>query len=812
MFGGLALAARINAAAHVIAAVAIVAAAGSVITAAPAQAQTIVVQGNRRVDADTIRSYFILRPGERLDAVKIDQAYTALYGTGLFREVRITPSGGRILVVVVENPVINRVVFRGAKRVKTEQLASEVESKPRSPYSPTTVQSDIQRITDIYRRVGRFDVRIEPRVEEVANGRVDLVYEITEGDKTGVYEIRFVGNNAFSNRKLKDVMTIGETNFLSFIRSNDIYDPDRLAADQELLRRFYLRAGYADFRVVSAVAELDGGNRGYIITITVEEGERYSFGSVEVQSNIRDVDPATLRTVLRTRQGAVYNAELIDKTIEDITIELSKRGYAFAQVRPRGDRDYANRIVSVVYVVDEGPRVYVERINVRGNLRTRDYVVRREFDLAEGDAYNRVLIDRAERRLKNLGFFKTVRITNEQGSAPDRVIINVDVEDQSTGEFSVAGGYSTADGVIGEISIGEKNFLGRGQYVKLTGTYGQRTRGVEFSFTEPYFLGYRLSAGFDVFYKKIDQSNFAAYNQELVGGTIRFGIPLRDDFAIQTRYSIYQQKIEVPAAFKDCTTVGPDPVLGSFTDITNPLAGCYANGEASLAIRQAEGSRVVSLVGYSLIYNSLDSTFNPTRGILAEFRQDFAGVGGDAHFLRTTVDGRYYHELGWDFVGILRGQAGHVVNLGSGDLRIFDHFFKGPELVRGFQTAGIGPRDFTLGVFGDALGGTTFFGGSAEVQVPLSFLPKEVGIKAAAFIDVGTLFDYNGQRTFLVGTAPGAPFAINVIDDSGLRAAAGVGFLWQSPLGPIRFDFAWPIMKQDGDRTQVFRFSGGTKF
>ena len=396
----------------------------SFVTAGSAVAQTassIVVEGNRRVESDTIRSYFRVSPGERLDPLKADEGVKALFATGLFADVRYRWEGGRLVVTVVENSVISRIQFEGNKRVKDEQLIAEIQSKPRGSLSRPLVQADVQRIVEIYRRNGRYDVRVEPKIIDRPNNRVDLVFEITEGGKTTVKELEFVGNRAYSAWRLRDVIKTGQSNLLSFLKNNDLYDPDRIEADRELLRRWYLKNGYADVRIVSAVAEFDPRRNGFILTFTIEEGDRYTFGSVDILSSVRDVDIPALRSKLRFSPGGVYNAELIEKSTEEMTIEVSKRGYAFANVRPRGDRNFETRQINIVFAIEEGARAYIERINVRGNTRTRDYVIRREFDIAEGDAYNRVLIDRAERRLKNLNYFKSVKVTNEPGSASDRV-------------------------------------------------------------------------------------------------------------------------------------------------------------------------------------------------------------------------------------------------------------------------------------------------------------------------------------------------------------------------------------------------------
>ena len=423
---------------------------------------SIAVQGNQRVEADTIRSYFRPGPSGRLDAFQIDEGVKALYATGLFRDVRPAIQGGRLTITVVENPVINRIAFEGNKKVKDEQLKSEIQSKERGTLSRPVVQADTARLVEVYRRSGRFDIRVEPKIIELPNNRVDLVYEIIEGTKTGVKTIEFVGNRVYSAYRLKDVIKTSETGILAFLQTADIYDPDRVEADRELLRRFYLKHGYIDVRIVSAVGEYDPNRKGFVITFTIEEGEQYRIGTVDLQSSVRPLDPSLLRPKLRTFSGDVYNAEAVEKSVEEMTIEAAKRGFAFATVRPRAVRDPQAKMVNLVFVVDEGQRAYIERINVRGNTRTRDYVIRREFDLAEGDAYNRALVNRAERRLKNLSYFKSTRISTEPGSAPDRVILNVDVEEQSTGEFSVSGGYSTADGLLGEVSIAERNLLGRG--------------------------------------------------------------------------------------------------------------------------------------------------------------------------------------------------------------------------------------------------------------------------------------------------------------------------------------------------------------
>jgi len=795
-------------------------------------ASSIVVEGSRRVEADTIRSYFKPGPGGRLGPEQEDEALKALLTTGLFADVRISHTGGRIVVTVVENPVINRVAFEGNKKAKDEQLTAEVQSKPRGTLSRPTVQADVQRIIEIYHRSGRFDVSVDPKIIELPNNRVDLVFEIKEGDKTGVKDIRFVGTKAFSSGRLKDIIKTSESNFLSFLQTTDIYDPDRVEADRDLLRRFYLKHGYADVRIVAAVGEYDPSKKGFVVTFTIDEGAQYRVGTVDVVSNVHAIEPGTLRSQVKLGPGSVYNADLVERSVESMTIAAAKNGYAFATVRPRGDRNFETKTINLVFVVEEGARAYIERINIRGNTRTRDYVIRREFDLSEGDAYNRALIDRAERRLKNLNYFKTVKITNEPGSAPDRVVVNVDVEEQPTGEFSVSGGYSTADGLIGEVSVADRNLMGRGDYAKASLTYGQRVRGVDLSFVEPYLLGYRMAGGIDLFARQNLASNYVSYDSQTAGFNLRLGFALTEEIAFQPRYSFYQQKITLPDQYNNCQFssntpgnggpgVNPTNEANGSDRFVNVPFGCYQDGEASLAVRKelAAGPVNTSLVGYTVSYNTLDNNRLPTSGLYAELKQDFAGVGGDVNFIRTSGELRNYYEVISDVVSVVKFQAGNITPWGGQDLRMLDQFQMGPNLVRGFAPAGIGPRDLTIGTTNDPLGGSMYWGVSLEAQTPLYFLPKDVGIKIAAFADAGNVWNYKGPTSWNV---TGETLQVGLDGAGKIRSSVGVGLLWDSPLGPLRFDLAYPITKycatgsdnvtQVCDRTQVFRFSGGTRF
>jgi outer membrane protein insertion porin family len=825
--------------------------------AAAQSVNSIEVVGNRRVEVETIRSYFKAGPGGRLDNASIDDGLKALIETGLFQDVQISRPGGRIVVTVIENPVINRIAFEGNKKVKDEQLSAEIQSKPRGTLSRPMVQSDAQRIVEIYRHSGRYDVTVTPEMIDQPNNRVDLIFTIQEGGKTSVKSIDFVGNSYYSSYRLKDIIKTHESNLLSFLGGNDVYDPDRVEADRDLIRRFYLKHGFADVQVVAALTEYDPDRKGFLVTFKIEEGQQYRVGSVDFQSSIGNLDVGTLRSFSRVGVGSVYNVEALEKSVEEMQIEASRRGFAFAVVRPRGDRNFEAHTVSVIFSIEEGPRTYIERINIRGNTRTRDYVVRREFDLSEGDAYNRALVDRAERRLKNLDFFKSVKITTEPGSSSDRVVLLVDLEEKSTGDFSVSGGYSTTDGALAEVSISERNFLGRGLFAKAAVTYGQYARGLSLSYIDPYVLDYRVALGLDAYYRQQLPNAYISYGTKTIGFSPRLGFQLREDLSLQLRYSIYQQDISLPSYLANCNNnpgngllaFNPSPAWVAGMNGGNTLAGgtvtsggqtatdttglglwCYSDGEASLPIRKelASGSTLTSAIGYSLNYNTLDNNKNPTDGLLVDWRQDFAGVGGDVTYLKSQIDAKYYSPLVSDIVGLIHLQGGMLNQIGNNELRMLDHFQMGPNLVRGFAPNGIGPRDINPYGTMDALGGTKYWGASFELQMPFWFLPKEVGLKGAVYADAGGLWDYKGPTSWAATGevnvpgcvrpnptppfSPGTCLGLQYNEQNVVRTSVGVGLIWASPFGPLRFDYAVPLTKGQFDRVQQFKFGGGTSF
>ena len=746
-----------------------------------AQARGVItVKGNRRIDADTVRSYFHAAPDGRFDDAARDAALKALLATGLFDKVTIERAGERLVVHLTEAPVLDRVAFEGNKKIKDTELTAVVESKPRGTLQRAVVQADVGRIMEAYRHAGRDDVGVVPQIIDRGNDRVDLVYVVTEGAKTTVQQINFVGNSVFGKRQLAAVIKTSATNVLSFLTGGDVYDPDRVAADREQLRLYYRSKGYADASVTSARAEYDPALHGFTLTFSIDEGPLYHFGEINVVSNVPGLDGEQLRRLIVARPGAVFDGNALDKTDEVLAIELAKLGFPFAQAIPRTTRDASAKRIDVAFTIDQGPRTYVERIEIHGNARTRGYVIRREFDIAEGDAYNKSLIDRAERRLKNLNYFKTVNITTKPGSAADRVVLDVEVAEQSTGEFNIAGGYSTTDGLLVEVKLGDSNFLGSGTALKSSMSYGQYARGVDLSASEPYFLGSRVSAGIELYGRQSVSSPYQSYGSDIYGATIQFGTPLTEQIGVQYRYSLYNQNV----------TLDPASLVAA----------------PSLPIQQAAlaGSQWVSSVGDTVTYSTLDNNKNPTSGIKSQLTQDLAGLGGDVKFLRTTEDLRYYHPINDDVVSLVRAQGGYITGWGGQQVPLLNSFFGGPTMVRGFAPNGFGPRDLTPGTTMDNVGGSMYWATTAELQSNIPGVPQEYGLKASAFVDAGSVFRYSGPTAF-----PGSAPSLQVANNNIVRSSAGVGLTWASPFGALTVNYAVPLTKAAYDVVQPLGFTAG---
>ncbi|MFD1744448.1 outer membrane protein assembly factor BamA [Rhizobium helianthi] len=748
-----------------------VAVLASPFTAEAAVIQRIDVRGAQRTGQEAVRSNLTIRPGVSFSNADIDESVKRLYATGYFSDVKISVSGSTLVVSVNESQLVNQVVFNGNRKIKDDKLQSVVQTQPLGPYSEAIIQADIQRLKEAYTSIGRSDVQITTQVAPVGQGRVNLAFVINEGDRTKISNINFVGNQAYSDSRLHDVLITKESGPLSFLTRKDVFSEDKMRADEEALRQFYFSHGYPDFRVVSADPVLDESKNEYTITFTVEEGPRYRFGDINVESTVEGVSGESLRGLVETKSGDTYNAKEIQKTMEAISKKVAEAGYPFARVTPRGDRNFQTNTVGVTYLVDQGERAYVERIEIRGNTRTRDYVIRREFDLSEGDAFNQTMITRAKRRLEALGYFAKVNISTQQGSAPDRVVIVVDVEDQSTGSFGIGAGYAGNDGLVLEASVEEKNFLGRGQYIRVAAGGGQDdSRTYSLNFTEPYFLGYRLAAGFDVFKSQTSSNNNYKYEEQ--GFSLRVTAPITEQLATTFKYNYKQIQYS------------PD---GAFSNLSAPYQD-LVNG----------GKYLQSSVSQTLTYNSLDSLTLPREGIYATVTQEYAGLGGDSDFYKIYGRARYFHLLSdeLDMIGQIAVGAGHVVATGD-NLNVFDQFTLGGRQIRGFKSDGIGPRMPN----GDTIGGTTYFTASAEVSVPMPAVPEDFGLRASVFADAGSLYGNKVTNTAgILGT------------DNSLRASVGAGITWASPFGALRFDYAVPVAKEDFDKEQRFRFSMANQF
>ena len=761
---------------------------------------TIEVAGNRHIDAGMIRSYFHAVPGKKPGAAALNSAIKRLYATGLFADVKIRRAGGRVLVTVVENPTIEKIAFEGNNKVKDAELKKGLQSKPGGPLSRFFVQADVLRLAELYRQHGYFQAKIVPetiRVKDAhgedAHGkdahskdaRVNLVFKISEGDKLAVRKIRYVGNHAFPAYKLSGVVKTGQTNFLSFLLDNDIYNSDKIANDCDLLRKFYRAHGYADVRVRSS-ASYDAARKGVVLAFDIDEGPLYRFGKVGIESNLTGVDAADYRGILHTQPGGAYDADAVNKTVDDLTMALAKNGQPFASVFARTDREppanpaaAAGGIVNLVYTIDPGKRLYVERIQIRGNTKTKDAVIRREFDFGEGDAYNRALIERAKRRLQALGYFKSVKITTEPGSAPDRVVLDVDVKEADTGIFNISGGYSTSAGFLASVTIGDRNLLGTGFAGKASVTYGQYQRGFDLGLTDPYFLGQRLSGGVDIFANETEANVDQSFNSTTYGAKFSLGMPLNEQLGVTWNYSIYNQSVSL------------DP----------------AEGTSSLPVQQAAaaGPIWVSSIGPTVTYSTLDDAKNPTSGVRLQTSNELAGLGGAAKFAKTTEDVRYYHPIVGDVVGEIHAQGGYVTPYGGAPLPLLDGFFGGPQLIRGFAPNGFGPRDITPGTTMDNVGGNMYWTTSAELEAPVPGVPADANLKVALFSDVGSLWDTSAVASSLASLSPSQQIA----NSSALRASAGVGLVWDSPFGAMQVDYAYPIAKEPYDVTQRLSFSAG---
>jgi outer membrane protein insertion porin family len=732
--------------------------------------QRVVVEGTQRIEPDSVLSYLLLRQGQLYDPASADRSLKTLFDTGLFADVRLDWDGMVLTVRVVENPILNQVVYEGNSTLSNADLNMEVQVRPRMVFTRARVQADVQRIIELYRRSGHFAATVEPKIIQRPQNRVDLVFEINEGPTTGVAAINFIGNRVFSDADLREQIVTTTSAWWKFLTTNDNYDPDRLTFDREQLRRFYLARGYADFRVVSAVAELTPDRQNFYITFTLDEGELYTFGNVTIQSQIPDLNPETLQPLLLTEQGSTYDASLIDRSVEALTYAAGTSGFVFLDIRPTVTRNAETRTIELSYTINEGPRVYIERINIVGNSRTRDQVIRREFRLSEGDAFNRVLADRSRTRVRALGFFADVQIREDPGTSPDRTALTVTVTEQPTGELALGAGYSSQQGLLLDFSYTERNLFGRGQFLRASVSIGTFQKNYDFRFTEPYFLGRPLAAGFILYKVVTDFSEYVGYISDISAIGLQMGFPVSEFGRISPHYNF------------------------QYTDI-EPFGT-----NSSLAILAGQYS--ASSIGYTYTYDTRDDIIRPTRGWNAALSQDIAGLGGDLKYLRTAVGIAYYHPFFFNLVANVALNTGYVTGYGGENIPINERFFKGGPTFRGFQIAGVGPRDT---VSEASLGAQFYAIGTYQVRLP-QILPEDYGINLSAFLDFGTVGLITGVNKQCIERVQ------CIKDNLAPRASVGIAINWRSPFGPVEIDVGHPILKEEYDKPQVIRFSAGTAF
>lgn len=727
--------------------------------------QDIRIEGNQRIETSAIETYLGIERGDDVDQYEVDSALKRLYETGFFSDINVEQEGSVIKVEVTENPSINRVAFEGNNHIDKEDLDKEITLTARSIYTRTRVQQDLKRLLDVYRRNGRYSAVITPKIIALEQNRVDLVYEIDEGPSAEIRKITFIGNDTFPSSTLQQTISSEEGRWYKFLTSADKYDPDRLQYDQELLRKFYNENGYADFKVKSAIAELSPQRDAFYLTYTIEEGPVYTVGDIKVESELNEKRVGDMKPLVLIQKGDVYNATDIEKSVDAMVDALGDKGFAFVDIDPETKRrPGTDKIIDVTYKIKEGPRVYVERININGNSRTLDEVIRREFRLSEGDPYSTSKLKRTEQRLRNLGYFETVNVQTSPGTTEDKTDIDVDVQEKSTGEITFGAGFSTSDGALADIGISERNFLGRGQTIRARTLFAARRQQYDLGFTEPYFLGRELEAGFDLYQSTYELQDEASFDRDAQGIILRIAYNLSEKWKHQIRYGYEQSEISNISPF------------------------------ASQYIQRQAGESSTSSVGQSFIYDDRDNRNDPRSGAYIRLNQDVAGLGGDDRFVRHEIQTEYHHPISkeWTYSGGLMG--GNITGL-SRDVPINQRFFIGSKQIRGFTNAGIGPRDIATG---DALGGNSYYVMSNEVRFPLG-LPDDLGVGGAFFVDAGSLFGLDDGGA-------------GVADNNTTRVSTGFGIAWASPFGPIRIDFAKALVKEDYDDEEIVRFGFGTRF
>ncbi|MFL5280134.1 MAG: outer membrane protein assembly factor BamA [Rhodopila sp.] len=743
--------------------------------------ESIQVEGNQRIESGTIRSYLLVQPGDRFDPDRLDRSLKTLYATGLFQDVRLGRTGNTLVVRLVENPIVNRVAFEGNHKLSDDQLRSTIQLRPRAVFTSPVADADRQAILNAYAKKGYYDATVEPKIIRLEQNRVDVVFQINDGSATLISKIVVNGNKAFSEDRLSEVITSRESRWWRFLSTSDQYDPERLAFDKELLRRFYLKNGYADIEIVDASAELSPDRKGFFLSFTVKEGERYRVGKVTITSQLRNLSGNDLRPALQLEEGDWYDGDAIGRTVDLIEDAVHNRGFAFVEVRPRITRDAARHIIDLTFEVGEGPRVYVERIDIVGNTRTKDRVIRREFRLAEGDPYSAEAVRRTKTRLTDLGYFQNVDIATTPGSAPDKAVLTTNIAEKATGELSFGGGYSTDAGALVDIGLAERNLVGTGINASINGVLAQRRSSISGSVTDPYFLDRNLVAGADVFLIQTNYLGTQPYDEKRAGFALRLGYDFNEHLRQVWSYSLVDRDVYNISTF------------------------------ASPFILNEAGWTLLSQVSQVITLDYRDSRIQPRSGYVVEAGTDFAGLGGDSRFVRGNVNAAYYYPLerylGNPDWGIkVGGSIGYMTLLPGGREEIIDRFFLGGDNLRGFQTGGAGPHD---PISGDPLGGRFLWTQTTELRFPLPVSP-DLGLNGRAFVDIGSLTQASFRNSGSCHYANGAPCEIEA--SATPRIGAGVGISWRTAFGLINVDLAPFVYKQPGDQTQIFRFGFGTRF
>jgi outer membrane protein insertion porin family len=763
---------------------------GTMPNTALAQSATITgisVEGNKRIATSTILTLAALNPGTNYSGGQINAAVQRLNASGFFKTVDVSIASGRLNIVVDEHPTINRISFEGNKKLKDKSLAELVASEPRQTFSATRAENDAQQIAQAYNVGGRVNATITPKIIERSDNRVDLVFQIVEGRVTEIEKITIVGNRNYSTKRLRAALATKQAGIARAIFSSDTFIQDRLQLDIQKLTEFYKNRGYIDFRVLSTSSELTRDKDAFLLNFTVEEGQRYQFGEITLVTDEDDIDIEAFQKVNRIKVGQNYDPRRVETLLQELDVKLGKEGYAFVSPRPRISRDDETRKLDIEIDLTRGERLFVERIDIEGNSTTLDRVIRRQFELAEGDAFNRREIQEATDRIRAMGFFESVTVETREGSSRDRAIIDVNVVEKATGNLGLGASYSSADGATFTLNLEERNFLGRGQTLRLDLSNNSDSRNLGFSFEDPSFLDRDLFAGIRLGYRSTSNTSIPIDTEILeFSPTVAFPVGEHSRFSIG--YRLEQEDLTIQQVSDTSTT---------------PTT--YTDEEISPILEADLGKQIKSSLILGYRFDRTNSVVEPTAGFKFSIDQQFAGLGGDASFSKTSVNFKTYQSMfNGDLILSAEVDAGAIAGSGA---RFSDRFFLGGDLLRGFENYGIGPRDTVYngttddGTDGQALGGNLFAVARLEASFPIG-LPEEYGVFGGVFLDAGSVWSLDNNVSG----------GVTIDDGPKIRAAAGISIFWNTALGPLRFNFSKPLKKEVYDVEENFRFTIDTRF